>query len=66
MKLINTSILYLLKSSEVTPTNHSFIFVPIIGLSTPLLKFNVPVKNAKHEASILLGVIFAKRTMVGS
>ena len=33
---------------------------------TPLQKLNVPVKKAKHVASILVGVIFAKKTMVGS
>ena len=64
--VIKQRILKRLKSSEVTPINKSFILEPTKGANTPFEKFNVPVKNAKQVASILLGVILAKRTIVGN
>lgn len=39
---------------------------PSKGLPTLLLKLNVPVNIAKTVASILIGVIFANKTIVGS
>ena len=49
----------------MTPTKLSLIIVPKSGPNTIYVKFYVPVRNAKHDASTSLGVILAKRTLSG-
>ena len=44
-----------------TPTNLLLIIVPILLFSIASLKFQTPVRTAKRVASILGGIILAKR-----
>lgn len=51
--------------ARVTPTNSSFTRMPIFAERTRDTKFYNPVNTANTVASILFGVILAKRTKVG-
>ena len=50
----------------MTPTNSLFKRMPMLGERTVFTKLKTPVNTAKTVASTWFGVIFAKRTRVGS
>ena len=49
----------------MTPTKYLFTNTPAIGLRTPELRLDIPVKAANTVASTFLGVILANRTSTG-
>ena len=50
----------------MTPTQYLLMMTPMLGERTVFTKLKTPVSTAKMVASMWAGVIFAKRTKVGS
>jgi hypothetical protein len=63
---IKINVEYLLKSFLLTPTNYLLINVPIAGEINEPYRFIALVRNANTVPSILIGVIFANRDIIGS